>query len=140
MLTQERLKEVLKYDPDTGGFTWLYVHGYSPETEIDHIDRDKANNRMSNLRVVSHSCNMRNTKIFSTNTSGVKGVSYCNRTNRWQSFICVDDKLSYLGRHIDFIEAVFTRYAAEQCLGWEKCDNNTSAGLYLTGMGMGMVC
>jgi len=39
---------------------WLWHHGYMPENGVDHIDRDITNNRIGNLREVSHSCNMRN--------------------------------------------------------------------------------
>jgi len=40
---------------------WLYVHGEWPEGEIDHIDQDKTNNRISNLRDVSRAVNVQNT-------------------------------------------------------------------------------
>jgi len=54
---------------------FLYVYGYMPK-EIDHIDGDKLNNRIKNLRSVSHSENMRNAKKYPSNTSGVTGVTY----------------------------------------------------------------
>jgi hypothetical protein len=53
---------------------------------IDHIDRDRANNKISNLRVVNPKENNQNSnskKLSSTNTSGVQGVSYDKTWNRW---------------------------------------------------------
>ncbi|MFX4377260.1 HNH endonuclease, partial [Acinetobacter baumannii] len=39
---------------------WLYVHGVHPTGQIDHIDGDPLNNRISNLRDVSHAVNQQN--------------------------------------------------------------------------------
>ena len=47
---------------------FLYMEGYFPEGDVDHKDRIKDNNKWNNLRHVTRSCNMRNTKVFSTNT------------------------------------------------------------------------
>lgn len=52
---------------------FLYHHGYLPENDLDHIDQDRTNNRIENLREVSRACNLRNTSNRCTNTSGVKG-------------------------------------------------------------------
>jgi hypothetical protein len=55
---------------------WLYIYGYLPEHDVDQIDRDPSNNRIDNLREVSRTCNLRNCGNHSSNTSGVKGVSF----------------------------------------------------------------
>ena len=52
---------------------FLYVHGYMTEHQVDHISRNKLDNRPCNLREVSHSCNIRNSAVSSSNKSGVKG-------------------------------------------------------------------
>ena len=52
--------------------------------EIDHINRNKLDNRKSNLRVVTHSENMNNLGISSRNTSGVKGIYYIKSKNRYR--------------------------------------------------------
>jgi len=110
---------------------WLYVYGYIPENDIDHINRIKTDNRINNLREVSRQCNLRNTGNRKNNTSGVKGVSFNKKSNKWQVSIAVNNKLYYLGRFDDFIEAVCHRLAAEQCLNWNGCDSNSPAYQYV---------
>lgn len=110
---------------------WLYNYGYLPEGIIDHYpDKDRSNNRIENLRAVSQQCNIRNTGNFITNTSGVKGVTWDKQTNKWRSEIVINNKGYKLGRYHDFDDAVLARLAAEQCLGWSRCDSSTPAFMY----------
>lgn len=53
---------------------WFLVHGVWPDGEIDHIDGDATNNRMENLRCVTHVVNNRNRRRHPNNSSGVTGV------------------------------------------------------------------
>lgn len=108
-----------------------YIHKYWPENEIDHINRVKDDNRICNLREVSTSCNQRNAKNWNTNTSGVKGVCWDSTERKWFSYIYLNNKCKSLGKHKDFTEAVFARYAGEQALGWKSCDANSPAYRYL---------
>jgi len=63
---------------------WIYHNGdISNGMMIDHIDGDKSNNRIENLRLATNSQNQYNRKICSKNTSGVKGVHWRNDTNKW---------------------------------------------------------
>lgn len=56
---------------------WTMHNGRIPDDlVIDHIDGNTLNNRLTNLRVVSHCVNGRNTKLNKNNTSGIKGVSF----------------------------------------------------------------
>lgn len=96
---------------------WCMVHGEWPDV-IDHIDGDKLNNRIENLRSVSQFENMRNTKLPSDNTSGAIGVFFDARTNRWQAQISENGKTKFLGRCADFGEAVALRKHAEARLGY----------------------
>lgn len=111
---------------------WLYHHGYFPENEIDHINRDRGDNRILNLREVSRSCNIRNTGNFGHNTSGVKGVSLDKRVRKWIAQIRYNGRNIFLGTYIDFSEAVCHRLAAEQALGWYGCDSSSPAFKYVS--------
>lgn len=58
---------------------WVISNGMIPEgVEVDHIDGDKLNNMIENLRLVSHSGNMKNVGNRKSNTSGVTGVTITN--------------------------------------------------------------
>ena len=110
---------------------WLYVYGYFPEGDIDHINRIKTDNRIKNLREVWRLCNIRNSKTPRNNKSGVKGVSWNKASNKWESRIGLNNKSKNLGLNIDFVEAVCLRLAAEQCLDWGSCDIESSASKYI---------
>ena len=110
---------------------WFYVHGYFPENDIDHIDRNPKNNQILNLREVSRSCNLRNCGNPKSNKSGVKGVHWHKPSCMWQAQITVGDRHRALGYYHDFDDAVCARLAAEQCLGWEGCDSSSPAYQYV---------
>lgn len=95
---------------------WALVHGDLPDGHIDHINHDKADNRLNNLRQVSHQGNKRNVGRSRANRSGVVGVIWCQ--NRWQAYITVDAKSIYLGRFANKDQAVAARKAAEQQHGF----------------------
>ena len=76
---------------------WLMHHGHWPELEIDHINRDRADNRISNLRQVSKAENQFNTGIKADNTSGYRGVSYDKKRSRWYASCIVRGKNFFLG-------------------------------------------
>lgn len=110
---------------------FLYMHGYLPESFVDHIDRDRANNVWLNLREVSQQCNLRNTANSKRNTSGCKGVSWHKNNSSWCATITVNFKSFRVGCSVDFIEAICHRLAAEQCLGWADCDSSSPAFQYI---------
>lgn len=110
---------------------FLYHHGYLPENQIDHIDRNVKNNKIENLREVVVVCNQRNTGNRSDNVSGVKGVYFSNKHNKWIAQIKVYGRNINLGVYFDFAEAVCHRLAAEQAEKWEGCDSTSPAYLYV---------
>jgi hypothetical protein len=112
---------------------FLYHNGYMPENNVDHIDRNKLNNNINNLREVSQSCNMRNSSQPITNRSKVKGVHWCNRDSRWVAQITKGKTRVRLGSFTDFAEVVAYRLASEQCLNWVSCDANSPAYNYIRG-------
>lgn len=75
---------------------WLWVHGEWPAAEIDHIDRNPANDRFSNLREASHAENNQNK--LARKSSGVRGVAYRpNRRKPWRARIYAEGRLYYIG-------------------------------------------
>lgn len=107
---------------------FLYMDGYLPEGQVDHIDRVKHNNAYSNLRSdVTPTCQRRNTGNNCNNTSGVKGV-YWHPQQEWRASITVNGHKKHLGCFAnDFDEAVCARLAAEQCVNWHGCDSSSPA-------------
>ena len=75
---------------------FLYHHGYLPKC-IDHINGNKSDNRIENLRDASFSQNMMNIKKYSSNSSGYKGVSFNKHAKKWIAAIKKDKKYFYLG-------------------------------------------
>lgn len=78
---------------------WLYVHGTWPESDIDHINGVRTDNRIENLRDVSRSGNIQNTrKARSNSTSGVLGVTFDKSRNKWLAAITTEGKRKHIGR------------------------------------------
>jgi hypothetical protein len=73
----------------------LLVTGAWPDAEVDHIDRNRSNNRWSNLRQAAHSENAHNRAIYRNNSSGLKGI-YRNK-DRWSASIMAGGKKKHLG-------------------------------------------
>lgn len=156
-LTQEGVKAILRYFPETGVFiwrarqdrdlswnskhankeagavlpngyryirienrlylahrlAWLYMVGEQPAGQVDHKDRDRANNRWDNLRSATQPENSANQGLRSTNTSGAKGVSPDKRRGGWRADITLNNKRIALGRFDRLDDAIAARRAAE---------------------------
>ena len=127
--SQERLKELFDYDPETGDFVrkvrtsnntkvgdvagclvpdgylvfrvdsttymahrlaWLYRYGEDPGSlDIDHINRNRSDNRLENLRLATSQQNRQN--------SSALGITWDKVCRKWQARITVDGVLMYLG-------------------------------------------
>ena len=96
---------------------WLYIHGSFPVNGIDHINGNKLNNRIQNLRDVSPKTNRKNSKISSTNTSGITGVSWSKKSGKWQSQIDVDGVKIWLGYFDCKYRAASVRHLAMEIEG-----------------------
>ena len=84
---------------------WLMHYGSWPQGEIDHINGDRQDNRISNLRVCTHQQNNHNQPLRKTNTSGVKGVHFNRKANKWHAQICLNYKIHHVGLFKDLSEA-----------------------------------
>lgn len=154
MLTQEKLKQLLHYDPATGRFrwlvnrsrsalagteagtvhpngyvyvkvlgrsyrahrlAWLYMTGKWPRRQIDHRNRDRADNRWKNLRLATQSQNIANRGARADNALGVRGVR--RHGNKFSAKINVNGKRKYLGLFATVEEAA-SAYKAEATAAW----------------------
>lgn len=93
---------------------WLYMTGEWPEDGVDHIDRNKSNNRWGNLRKATAKENAENTGLKKSNRSGVTGVSWCG--GYWVARIKNNYKSKTIGYFKDFDSAVRARKEAEKTI------------------------
>lgn len=143
MLTQNKLKEILDYGPQTGKFkwkspksnrvkigdeagciinnkykvihlnkknyythrlAWLYVYGSWPKNHIDHINGNTDDNRIENLRDVTHRQNNGNKKIH-INGGRLVGATYNKIRKKWQARIKFKQIVKHIGYYNTDIEA-----------------------------------
>ena len=92
---------------------WFLQTGVWPEQFIDHINRNRADNRWSNLRAATPVLNSHNKNIRRDNKSGVCGVYFIERCQRWWAHIGVAGGRKTLGYFKSKDQAVEARKAAE---------------------------
>jgi HNH endonuclease len=66
---------------------WLAVHGQWPNGQLNHINRNRSDCRIVNLREATSSSNNANRGMYQDTVSGFKGVSWHKRTNKYQTRI-----------------------------------------------------
>lgn len=84
---------------------WLYMTGEWPDGDVDHINRDKLDDRWSNLRLATRSQNMANVALRSNSTSGFIGVTFDKARGKWRAQIRIDGRKVNLGRYATAEEA-----------------------------------
>jgi len=88
---------------------WMFKHGYFPK-QLDHIDRDRSNDRLNNLRESNQSENNANKAKTNKKTSSIYiGVSWSESRKRWESKVMKNRKTYHLGRFKCEIEAAKAR-------------------------------
>lgn len=98
---------------------WKMVHGEEPEY-VDHINGNRADNRLMNLRSVSKLENARNAKRGRNNKSGVNGVHWVTREQKWRACIYVDGRKVSLGDYDRLEAAAVARRTAEIEYGYHE--------------------
>ena len=84
-----------------------------PRKTIDHVNGDRSDNRVVNLRSVAHQENHRNRAIPKSNTSGVMGVYWGKRDRKWYAQIKINGKKKHLGSFSCKKKAIQARKKAE---------------------------
>ncbi|HBG98793.1 MAG TPA: hypothetical protein DDY29_08740 [Rhodobacteraceae bacterium] len=94
---------------------FAFMTGAWPESQIDHINGQRSDNRWRNLRPVDPKENARNTAMSSRNSSGVVGVSWNHEKRRWWAYVHADaGRRKLLGSFRSKADAVAARKAAER--------------------------
>lgn len=99
---------------------WIVAYGSEPANQIDHINGNRTDNRINNLRCVSNMENGKNQKLRSTNTSGLMGVGIHRGTGKYRSRIYHNNKEISLGLFDSFFEACCARKSAEKRYGYHE--------------------
>lgn len=94
---------------------WIWMTGEIP-IEVDHEDKNRANNAFGNLRNVTKTGNQRNRALNANNSSGRVGVYFFKHSGRWVALIAG----TYIGSYDTFDEAAAAREAAEKRLGFHE--------------------
>jgi hypothetical protein len=93
---------------------WKLMTGEWPQAEIDHINRDRADNRWLNLREASKAQNAQNRAAHSNNLLRVRGIRQRKSDGLFEPRIMNKGKAIYLGVYATLEEAVAVRKEAEQ--------------------------
>ena len=99
---------------------WLYTHGEWPKNQIDHVNHNKLDNRIINLREVTQQENTKNQALYKNNKSGVAGVHWCKISKKWVVQVGIRKKRIKLGYFLDKFEAICARKSAEKKYGYHE--------------------
>jgi len=93
---------------------WLLHHRALPTCLLDHINGDRSDNRLVNLRQVTSMQNNWNRGAMSNNTTGTLGVAWCNTKKRFRASIFCAGKATHLGYFRTIEQATDARLKAEK--------------------------
>lgn len=80
---------------------WALVHGSWPENDIDHINGERDDNRLSNLRALKRHENLQNMRKRRPGRSGVRGITWDKQTQTWRAQLSAQGKRINIGRFRD---------------------------------------
>jgi hypothetical protein len=103
---------------------WALYHRAWPNDQIDHINGIRTDNRIVNLREVDALENAKNQKLHTTNTSGSVGVHWNESNQKWRARIDKFGKTTHLGYFLTKIDAIRSREAAMESLGYHENHGN----------------
>lgn len=112
-----RVGKIDNYPIKVHRLIWAITKGEWPNGDLDHINGNKSDNRIENLRVVTHAENMRNMRMPSTNKSGHAGIWKDPASNSYTVRI---GKRFHVGRWPTMAEARAARHAALKILGYHE--------------------
>ena len=92
----------------------LFMTGIMPETQVDHINHVKTDNRWINIRLTDNQENHKNTPLFSNNKSGFNGVCWYKNYNKWRAYIKVNGKQITIGYFENKDDAITARALANK--------------------------
>ncbi|EON5850839.1 HNH endonuclease [Escherichia coli] len=99
--------------------------------QVDHINHDRTDNRIENLRLVDNQGNQKNSSIRKDNIGGCTGVTWNPSHKRWIAYIRENGKHKHIGSFIKFSDAVRAREEAQARLGFHM--NHGAAGIRING-------
>jgi len=94
------------------------VNNKWPPNDVDHINGNRADNRITNLRCATRRENMKNRSLSKNNKSGYQGVSWCKRNKKWVARIKHEGRQKHIGYFLDLLDAVRARRIAERNAGF----------------------
>lgn len=95
---------------------WLYVHGEWPTDLLDHINRNRLDNRIVNLRQSDKFLNRQNVAVPCNSTSGVTGVTWNKVLQKWHARISLRGRRHHVGWYYSKEEAVDARKRAQAAM------------------------
>lgn len=94
---------------------WFLYYGEFPVNQIDHIDRNRSNNKIQNLREVTHDQNMLNKSMYHNSSTKLVGVSWHKTNKKYRAYIGFETKIIHIGYYSTAEEAsaAYQKKAAE---------------------------
>lgn len=99
---------------------WLCAYGYLPPCGIDHINHDRSDNRIENLRLADAAINAKNARKRRLNKSGITGVYFNKVSQKWRAQIMDGYKCIYIGEFDQISGAAAARKAEEERRGYHE--------------------